>query len=1001
MRRALSLLFLLALTAPLACNDLPEVPAIGCGNRVIDEAMEDCDGPTALGTCGEPGVPGACRFLCDRKGTAPRGGCPEAFACGVDGLCRQPTAALLSTGTSSQVLAADLRVGDIDLDGRADLLALSQSTSGGAAPARVLHFGDGGLPAATVLLPGEVLQPEILPLSSASATSAILSNSIAGLSTILGQSGRSFVSKNYSSLPLGAEVRTLLGLAIDAIPSSQGAFGDEIILFARVELPGQAPFNVLGNSDGSSVNPMILLDSHPDTLLGRLQKGHLLWPQGPDHFCPSVVLPFQDATELLLLTPCVHEPDGAVRWLSVGEGGLTKIAIPKGGKINSQAFLVDIDRDGLLDVVMDVAEASGNTALHAAYGTGLGYMVPRPGATEQNTTGRLLIPAPPPGEPAPPDQFISVYSLLAVGHLDGDNALDFVTAYNAYTSLDTSGLSDFSSEIISQGGQTYAPVFPTFFNGYWSEARLCDLNDDGRTDVVGARDSVSLDVLLNDGEGGFRNGSIPLNGVPGALGVADFDGDLLDDVVFRERSYDDNGAIDDTLTVLFGARQGLPSELVRMGRFGEILATVPSRVYNPFSPDFTADMGLFSRSDDQITASQFFGSSDRRLRSYLALQSTSSDGQGQPAIDIDAPLGLTPARFAAGAAPGLVALGTSRFSVIGPELGKESESEDLRLRLWRLDPKEDASFSDLRHSIIPGVTETENVLTSGDLDGDGVDEIILLLSSFGGPILGPAVPGGAPDPATPTSKALVFKVEAAEAPADPFRLVTSTTVAVPLSIDSKAQLSDLDGDGLPELLLFNKRPDFFFSEDGTSSSGSEPGNPETPETPDTPGEGDAGFGALWIIRQSSPGELNWAQPQRLSLPDAQRQVTGFCVLPSSSVIPRLVVSTREGLFAGLRDGDSYRFEPLLDSFGSPRTDIETLACGDFDGDGVQDVALSYGDSIEILRGIPRRPLPDPAATTMRSSCLPSNLDRRKTSPPAPCPSMGKGKRAFRAEARWG
>lgn len=955
MRRALSLLFLLALTAPLACNDLPEVPATGCGNRVIDDATEDCDGPTALGTCGDPGVAGACRFLCDRKGAAPRGGCPETFACGVDGLCRQPTAALLSTGASSQVLAADLRVGDIDLDGRADLLALSQSTSGGAAPARVLHFGDGGVPAATVLLPGEVLQPEILPLSSASATSAILSNSIAGLSTILGQSGRSFVPKNYPSIPLGSEVRTLLGLSIDALPSGQGAFGDEIILFARVELPDQAPFNVLGNSDGSSIKPMILLDSSPDTLLGRLQKGHLLWPLGPDHFCPSVVLPFRDATELLLLTPCIHGADGVVRWLSVGDGGLTKIAIPDGGRINSQAFLVDIDRDGLLDVVLDVTEASGITALHAAYGTGLGYLVPRPGATEQNTTGRLLIPAPPPGEPAPPAQFISAYGLLAVGHLDGDDALDFVTAYNAYTSLDSSGLSSLSGEIYSEGGQTYAPVFPTFFNGTWSEARLCDLNDDGRTDVVGARDSVSLDVLLNDGKGSFRNGSIPLNGVPGALSVEDFDGDLLDDVVFRERSYDDDGAIDDTLTVLFGARQGLPSELVRMGSFGEILATVPGRVYNPFSPDFTADLGLFSRSDDQFIASQFFGSSDRRLRSYLALQSTRTDDLGQPAIDIDAPIGLTTARFAPGAAPGIVALGTSRFSVVGPELGQEANPEDPRLRLWRLDPEEDANFSDLRSTVLPGVTETENVLTSGDLDGDGTDEIVLLLSSFGGPSTSPAAPGG-PDPALPTSKALVFKVEAAEAPAEPFRLVTSTTVSVPLSIDSKAQLSDLDGDGLPELLLFSRRPEFVFINDGTTSSpGSEPGTPETPETPADPGESEAGFGALWIIRQSSPGELNWAQPRRLNLPGVQRQVTGFCVLPSGSAIPRLIVSTRAGLFAGLRDGDSYRFEPLLDSFGSPRSGIETLACGDFDGDGVQDVALSHGDSIELLRGIPRRP----------------------------------------------
>jgi hypothetical protein len=884
-------------------------------------------------------------------------------------VCRQSTGALVSTGVSTQVTAAELHVGDIDQDGRADLLALSQSASGGPSAARVLHFGEGGLPAATLSLPGEIWQPRLLSIGTSSATSAIFSNSTVGFSAILGQSNRSFVPKNYPSIPLAAEIRAATGLYVDALPSSVGGYGDEIILFSRLEAPGAPAENVLGNSDGSVVRPMAFLPDSPSSLIAGMRQGHLLWKKGPEHHCPEVVLAFQKAPEILLFTPCIHE-SGVARWATPEDKSFTKIQLPPGVKLpentglSRSPFVVDIDRDGLLDLLTEVEEPDGFTVLYAAYGTGLGYMVPRPGSTEQNHMGRLLIPLPAAGDPAPAEQRISVYGLQAVGHFDQDDALDFVGSSNLYTSADPAGMGQGYGEIYSEGGQSYAPVFPGYLGEYWSEVQVCDLNGDGRLDVVGARSSSALDVLLGNGKGGFSNGTVPLGGIPGATAVGDFDGDLLDDLVFRERTYTEDGEVDDTLTVLFGARQGLPSELVRMGRFGEILGTVPGLTFNPFSPDFTTDLGLFSRNGNQLIASQFFGASDRRLRSFLTLQSVGVDPQGKPVIDIDAPLGFTSARFAADASPGLVALGTSRFVFGGPGgvgpggVGPGGElpgtggsvGEDPRLRLWRLDREGDAEFAPLRSFVIPGAKDLENTITAGDLDGDGVDEVVVLLSSGVTALDAPpeGTPGGGKAGASTT--ALVFRVNAAAAPADPFELAASSPFQVPISIDSKMEVVDLDGDGLAELLLLNRRPEFLIFDDGTSTAGT---TEETDEPPVASGEDTLStIGALWVIRQTSPGVLDWSRPTRIELPEVDRQVTGFCVLPSEGTSRRLVVSTRAGLFLGQREGDSYRFSSYS---GVLQGDIETLACGDFDGDGVQDVALSYYSSVEILRGLPRLP----------------------------------------------
>lgn len=952
--RALFPSFGLLLLGSVACAELPEIPADGCGNRLINEATEDCDGPVASGTCGEPGSPGACRFLCERSSAAARGGCPEAFACGLDGVCRRPTGVLQGSGAVIQILAEELHPGDVDGDGRTDLLALAQRSSSGPSVARVLYFGDGGSLAVTAAVPGEVLQPLILPLSSDTTTSALISNSIAGLSVTLGSSSRSFVSKNYPSIPLGKEILALRGLALDVLPASEG---DELLLLAQVSIQGMGTSNVLGATDGTSIDPVALLPDSPDKILGGLPVGHLLWPAQTQHPCPSVVLAFDEASELLLFTPCVLDGGGSARWTSLQEDSITKISLANGGAIAGKAFVVDIDRDGWLDVLLTVREGSGEQALHAAYGTGKGYLVPRPGAASKNVTARLLIPAPLPGQSADESSSFLPLDPLGVGHFDQDKFLDFIDRNTILASAipggDAAGLpapdgAGGSGGAAGQGGApgSYqaAQYGQALFNfDSWTEVKPCDLNGDGILDFAAARGSASLDVLLGKGNGLFSNSSVPLNGLPGVLTIGDFDGDLLDDVAFRELAYDSEGNHDDALAVLFGARQGVPSEVVRVGRFGEILSTASGNIFNFFSPDLNADLGLFSRTNGELRASQFFGASDRQLRSFLTLQSVRTD-QGKPEIDTYAATGLARVRYAAAGAPGVAALGVSQrfFSEETPAAGAGAAS----LRLWRLEPDEEANFSSLRYLDLPDLQAFDNVLSAGDLDGDGGDEVVLFLPPQG-------APGGAMSQEQ-SSTVMVFKASAEPSPAEPFQITTSSTIKLAISQDSSARIADLDGDGLGEMLLLNRRPKYL-------DVGSAPGGPQpSTDAPSTPGSsqdtGDSNeVGSLWLIRQKSKGELDWQAPQRFKLPDGQNRVTGFCLLQAGDATPHLLVSTEVGVFLGRREGDAYTFKVVLDEDGDGFVGVTSVACGDLDGDGVEDVALSSGDGVEILRGLPRLP----------------------------------------------
>ena len=176
-----------ALAAVAGCADLP--PPGTCGNGVHEpEAGEDCDGDSA--TCAE------CRLLCSSD--AP---CPDGYACGVGGVCSQPSGAFAYPATIVDYAPQSFAVIDIDGDSIGDVLGIADDHAdlrfGSAiadlgrsfrqdtprltpwAPIGITATGDPAFPAAAVLPTPEgisvnVIRSELLlPLPTPALTSIV------------------------------------------------------------------------------------------------------------------------------------------------------------------------------------------------------------------------------------------------------------------------------------------------------------------------------------------------------------------------------------------------------------------------------------------------------------------------------------------------------------------------------------------------------------------------------------------------------------------------------------------------------------------------------------------------------------------------------------------------------------------------------------------------------------------------------------------------------------
>ncbi len=857
---------LVSLCGVSSCRTLPTIDKGVCGNGVVEPAVgEDCDGFAPAGSlCRPTGAINACRYDCSLQSDGTRPRCPEGMGCGEDGVCRWASGGFGKPSTLPAV-PYDLGVADFDQDGRKDLW-VTEGTR-----AVVHYFGDGAVPTQELVVPSSWGAASIPPLPVIGELSGDKFPDIVvpfggGVVAALGNANRSLASTAYPALSAPANADRVYFIALDVLPTP----GDEAVLFAHTK---GGLISGLVYPNGTGVDTLTATLYPPSLLAGDVATGNL--DEDPVASpCEELLMPFSGVNNLYEYSPCKLDAKGQIVLNIAGQG--RNIQLPQGDLALGALALLDLDHDGHLDAV--VAAQNGNAHyINVAYGVGDGTFnstIPVPPKQGDNTGVRASSI----GQAVP----------LAIGDLDGDGLPDYVDAHGVYL----------------RRGSKFETVAQSDAEG-WSEAAIADLNRNGVPDIVAANAHQSGAVFLDGaGAGLMTRFDVASEGPLSHLAVGDFDGDLLDDVAAREDIGKPNT---DRLSVMFGKAHGGPDAAQPEGLLDTVLQVIATNT-RQYSPYALTSLSVVSQApDNTIVFEGLGGRGDRNLRSPFVVSTTHGSGSAATVTF------YSPRRIAAG-----------RFDSDGhgdlAEVTSTYPDSTDEYRLWLCPMHEEASaqLSDPR-STDPLPTDLDwekSEMASGDLDGDGIDEVVLFAPEKNGTASrgyvahahdtgdGYAFELGSPRP-------LSWRFEESQpetVPGDPGggRVLVADVDADPRHYANVVALAPASGKDKGALVVFHG--------DGSLALG----------TPDvignTPGGPVVAFAALQADRDPAL-ELALLAGDRVYIADLGSD-GHYHVATSPAVEPGPAVAG-----AGL------------------------IAAGDFDGDGVDDIAVGNKSSVAVFRGV--------------------------------------------------
>ncbi len=592
------------------CDDLGEITPGLCGNGVIEPSRnEDCDcfeaseacvvetknaqGATSSAVCNPPRSENECRFGCDDAGQ----GCPSGWGCGIDRVCRVSTGEFKPLGAALPLGAQRLLTGDLDGDGRGDLVGV------GSTSLEALYFDANSTVGTQVSIPSAGDTPALARLTDDGTTDIALSVG-PGVAILSGQPGRTFAPVPVLALLfrleslIGAKPGKMTWRGARLLPvGSDPEHGQTwVALVAGTDTSGAAPEDVIVVVQGAASGGLSLLAQQRGR---RDVAGPLVSADLGGGALHEVVVALAD--------------DSAVRVYSPDSGAHTAVELPAGARIAGAPFLRDVTGDGILDLLVGATCAQRDPGLPAdaacyeldvAEGAGGGAF------GDMQPYGDLSYPAGAAGSERSP----GLGAPIAVGDLNGDGVLDVV-----------------DPGAVRLGKARTSPPYQVEFdrlapaNGRrWTSAVITDLTGDGVSDVItGSADATDL-TFFNGVPGALPSDfklnelKIPTLGNVSSFVVGDFDGDLLPDLSFAESAGSSlSSAVHPTLAVCFGRYMKAPEAPVRLGAFEGLLDVAAVRLPEP--DDAVDDVSvLFSHGGD-IAFSLIEGSSSRSLLPPLPL----------------------------------------------------------------------------------------------------------------------------------------------------------------------------------------------------------------------------------------------------------------------------------------------------------------------------------------------------------------------------------------------
>ncbi|HUQ03527.1 MAG TPA: VCBS repeat-containing protein [Kofleriaceae bacterium] len=563
-----------------ACTELGDVERDRCGNGVVEPSRgEDCDrGDADDPTCGAAGTAVECRLLCGSNITG-EPTCPAGAVCGSDSVCHAPDRTFGVTA-DTRWTARSLLVGDTTDDGFPELVGVSDEEIVALLGAPEGTYSTSlAVPNLPVFdeprmsdINGDGLQDLTIPVGF-------------GLYSLAGDDALVLEPLFQNSFPVPGEGR-LVSASIDhfvfdttgqvpgPIPNAETMAALHLPMGPNCPQPAGCDVLILGDGGAALPAGKRIQDIADDTVPWA-------WVPGAVNQRFIAALAFPDDLQTQPNEGGVYLYRGD---LTASPPTLIAIAGPAtvSGTVVGRAWFADVDGDGLSDLLARTL-IFGNESVSVSWG---------------RADGAFEAPQALVGGPGPSRLGTDA---LHWGDLNGDRKADYVSA-SGYIEINA---------CVGRTGNCFATALTT--EREWVEARIVDVDGDGKNDVVArGPDAIVVDVLRNSGLPAVWNDA-PLT-VPGtikALRVGDFDGNGSGDVAVVTTT---PGVVaSDGLYIAYGRSGDGLAPATYMGYVGTHVALQPTTSLIPGRFDYITDLLVVAERGGSRGAALVLGSTSQRM----------------------------------------------------------------------------------------------------------------------------------------------------------------------------------------------------------------------------------------------------------------------------------------------------------------------------------------------------------------------------------------------------